>query len=248
MSIDKKIQKIESLVNSASSKPVDTESYFWYFLGRLRNCFELIGEGRLNFICLELDGNLIDENRFDRLTEIIFDEFLNQYEVVQFYIEGIAGKKSGYIVLADSMSLIEEAKEVFKIEDPEEFYYGLKALEGGVTACNLSMIRREIERHVVVYVDKPMGSIHPRFGWNYPINCGYVRHACTIYGDDLTAYIIGIDRPVDIFSGKVIAVVYRQEDKSYRLVVAPDGMDFNDSEIAKALEFDVRDSKYEILR
>ncbi|MBI5410284.1 MAG: hypothetical protein HZA14_13055 [Nitrospirae bacterium] len=232
----------------ASHKPADAHSYFWYLHGRIRTCFELIDAGRLNFACIEIDCNLIQESGFDRLGEIIVNDLMDRYYEVHFEMEAVAVRKIAYVLLASNRKRIEEAKEVFKVENPEEFYYRLKALEEGAPGNELSMIRREAERKVVVFVDKPMGSKHPRFGWTYPINCGYVRRACTIHGDTLSVYILGVDRPINIFSGKAIAVVYRRTETTYRLVVAPDGIDFSDNEIEKAIEFENEKHNRLILR
>lgn len=42
-------------------------------------------------------------------------------------------------------------------------------------------------------------------------------------GEDLDAYVLGVDRPLDIFRGLVIAVIHREDDVEDKLVVAPEG-------------------------
>ena len=69
-----------------------------------------------------------------------------------------------------------------------------------------------IGKTVTVTVDRPLGSVHPRHGdIRYPINYGYIAGVPTPDGEDQDAYILGVDRAIASFTGKVIAVIHRYD-------------------------------------
>ena len=55
-------------------------------------------------------------------------------------------------------------------------------------------------------IDRPLGSCHPQFpNMVYPINYGYVEGIIAGDGEEQDAYVLGTDKPIDKFEGKVIA-------------------------------------------
>lgn len=66
---------------------------------------------------------------------------------------------------------------------------------------------------VKVIVDRPMGSYHPNHkDIYYPINYGYIEGIIAPDGEEQDAYILGIDKPVKEFVGKIIAIIHREDD------------------------------------
>ena len=62
---------------------------------------------------------------------------------------------------------------------------------------------------VTVTVDRPLGSYHPEHReMYYPVNYGYIKEITAPDGEEQDAYILGVDKPVSEFTGKVIAVVH----------------------------------------
>lgn len=87
-------------------------------------------------------------------------------------------------------------------------------------------------------MDRPMGIYHPRFpDIYYPINYGYVNGVMAGDGAEQDVYILGVDRPLETFTGKVIAVFHRHNDVEDSWIVAPEGMDFSDEEIMQQIDF-----------
>ncbi len=75
---------------------------------------------------------------------------------------------------------------------------------------------------VTVTVDRPMGSYHPKHKTlYYSINYGYVKGIMAPDGEEQDAYIIGVDEPVQEFTGKVIAIIHRKDDVEDKWVVCP---------------------------
>ena len=66
---------------------------------------------------------------------------------------------------------------------------------------------------VTVTVDRPSGSYHPEHkDMYYPLNYGYVEGIVAPDGEEQDAYILGVNEPVDKFTGRIIAVVHRKND------------------------------------
>ena len=105
-----------------------------------------------------------------------------------------------------------------------------------------------IGKRVKVMVYRPLGSKHPKFSEIlYPINYGFVPNTLAEDGEEIDAYIVGVDFPVEEFIGNVIAVIIRKNDVENKLVVAPDNTSFTKDEIYKQVLFQERFFDFEVL-
>lgn len=90
-------------------------------------------------------------------------------------------------------------------------------------------------------VDRPMGSRHPRHpDLIYPVNYGYVDGVFALDGAEQDVYLLGVDRPVDTFEGRIIAVYHRLDDIEDKWIVVPEGMALSDGEILRRIDFQER--------
>jgi len=105
-----------------------------------------------------------------------------------------------------------------------------------------------IGKEVDVVMDRPLGSLHPRHGFVYEVNYGYLPGVKAPDGEDLDAYFLGTDKALDKAHGIVIAIVHRLDDDDDKLVVVPSGMEISDAEIEKAVFFQEQWFKHEIFR
>lgn len=95
-----------------------------------------------------------------------------------------------------------------------------------------------IGKTVTVTVDRPLGSFHPKHpDIFYSINYGYVEGIIAPDGEEQDAYIIGVDIPVETFTGDVIAIIHRRDDVEDKWVVAPTGISFSEDEIRRLTHF-----------
>ena len=102
---------------------------------------------------------------------------------------------------------------------------------------------------VKVIIDRPLGSRHPKYkDIMYPINYGYIEGIMAPDGEEQEAYVLGVNTPIREFTGKVIAIIHRNNDIEEKWVVAPDGIDFTDEEIAKQVRFQEQYFDYVINR
>ena len=91
---------------------------------------------------------------------------------------------------------------------------------------------------ITVTVDRPIGSSHPDYpSLVYPVNYGYIRGISAPDGEDQDAYILGINEPVNEFTGKVIAIIHRKEDVEEKWVVIPREQTLSREEIAEQVKF-----------
>ena len=89
---------------------------------------------------------------------------------------------------------------------------------------------------ITVTVDRPIGSSHPDYpSLVYPVNYGYIEGVLTPGGEEQDAYIIGVDIPVDKFTGRKIAIIHRKDDVGDKWVVAPENMTFTKEEINRQI-------------
>ncbi|MDE6209249.1 MAG: inorganic pyrophosphatase [Lachnospiraceae bacterium] len=93
-------------------------------------------------------------------------------------------------------------------------------------------------RTITVTVDRPLGSYHPKHkDMYYPVNYGYIEGLMAPDGEEQDAYILGVGEPVKEFTGRVIAIVHRNDDIEEKLVVAPENISFSKEEIEREIHF-----------
>lgn len=96
-------------------------------------------------------------------------------------------------------------------------------------------------RTVTLTVDRPLGTAHPRHpDLIYPVNYGFLPDVTGGDGEAQDVYILGVDAPVERFTGVVIAIVHRADDVEDKLVAAPAGMTFTVAQIEQAVRFQER--------
>ena len=101
---------------------------------------------------------------------------------------------------------------------------------------------------VKVIVDRPLGSYHPEHkDLYYPVNYGYIEGIMAPDGEEQDAYILGVRQAVETFTGRVIAVIRRQDDVEEKWVVVPEGVSFSKEEIRAQVAFQERYFQYEIM-
>ena len=101
---------------------------------------------------------------------------------------------------------------------------------------------------VNVKIDRPLGSLHPKHGFVYPVNYGYIPGTVSGDGEELDAYVLGEHKPLEEFQGKVIAIIHRLNDDDDKLVVMQDGRNYTDDQIRALTEFQEKWFKSEIIR
>ena len=103
-------------------------------------------------------------------------------------------------------------------------------------------------KDINIFVDRKLGSKHPKHNIYYSINYGYVPNTISGDGEEIDAYLLGVFEPVDEYNGKCIAIIHRLDDNDDKLIVVPNDKDFSDEQIEVLVEFQERFFKHEIWR
>lgn len=105
-----------------------------------------------------------------------------------------------------------------------------------------------IGKIVNVVIDRPFGSKHPKHGFIYPVNYGYIPNTISGDGEELDCYVLGVFEPVSEFVGKCIAVIHRTDDNDDKLIIVPEGKEYSDDAINVLTEFQERFFEHIIIR
>ena len=105
-----------------------------------------------------------------------------------------------------------------------------------------------LNKVISVKIDRPMGSKHPKHGFIYPVNYGYVPNTISDDGEELDCYVLGFYEPLETFTGKCIAIIHRTNDNDDKLIVVPKNKMFTDDEIRVLTAFQERFFESEIIR
>ena len=103
-------------------------------------------------------------------------------------------------------------------------------------------------KEVTVEIDRQLGTRHPKHGFMYMLNYGYIPNTVSGDGEELDAYLVGEFEPVPTSNGKVIAIIHRTNDDDDKLIVSKDGKDYSDDAIRALTEFQEKYFESEILR
>lgn len=105
-----------------------------------------------------------------------------------------------------------------------------------------------LEKIIKVKIDRPFGTKHPKHGYIYPVNYGYVPDTISGDGEKLDCYVLGVFEPANEFEGKCIAIIHRTNDNDDKLVVVPKDKDYSDDAIEALTEFQEQYFEHEIWR
>lgn len=107
--------------------------------------------------------------------------------------------------------------------------------------------RRKTEKLVRVRVDRPMGSAHPEHpDLIYPVNYGCIPGLPAPDGEEQDAYVLGPERPVKEFTGRVAAIIHRLDDVEDKWVVTPPELELTEEQIREQTWFQERYFRTEI--
>ena len=110
------------------------------------------------------------------------------------------------------------------------------------------MNKEYLGKELSIKIDRPFGSKHPKHGFIYPVNYGYVPNTVSGDGEELDAYLLGVFQPVEEYTGTCIAIIHRTNDNDDKLVVVPKGKEYSDDAINALVEFQEQYFEHIIIR
>lgn len=105
-----------------------------------------------------------------------------------------------------------------------------------------------LDKKIFIKIDRPFGSKHPKHGFIYPVNYGFVPRTISGDGEELDAYLLGVFEPVETYDGKCIAIIHRTNDDDDKLVVVPEEKNYTDEQIEALTEFQEQYFEHKIIR
>lgn len=109
--------------------------------------------------------------------------------------------------------------------------------------------RDYIGKMVSVEIDRALGTVHPKHVHIiYGVNYGFIPNTTSGDDEELDAYVLGVNEPVQTFKGECIAVIHRTAESDDKLIVVPEGQHFSDEQIRAATHFQEQYFQSEIWR
>ncbi len=102
---------------------------------------------------------------------------------------------------------------------------------------SLAIAKGFLGKRVKVICDRPLGTKHPKHGFVYEVNYGYVPGVIAPDGEELDAYFLATNNPISEAEGVCIAIIHRENDDDDKLVVVPEGTTLSDEEIRELVAF-----------
>ena len=99
-----------------------------------------------------------------------------------------------------------------------------------------------------IKIDRPFGSKHPKHGFIYPVNYGFVPNTISGDNEELDCYLLGVFEPVEEYKGKCIAIVHRTNDDDDKLIIVPNDRNYSNDAINALVEFQERYFEHIIIR
>lgn len=121
-------------------------------------------------------------------------------------------------------------------------------MENIETSKFLKLAKELLGKEVTVEFDRPLGSTHPKHGFVYEVNYGFIKGIIAPDEEELDAYFLGTDKSLTEEKGTVIAIAHREDNDDDKLIVVPEGVDFTDEEILKQINFQEKWFKTVIVR
>lgn len=115
-------------------------------------------------------------------------------------------------------------------------------------SLSLQIAEQLLGKRVEVTFDRPLGSKHPKHGFVYEVNYGFIEGHKAPDGEDLDAYYLGVDYPMEKSMGVVKAIIHRTDDDDDKVIVMPEDQNFSDEQIESLVHFQEQWFKHEIIR
>ena len=109
-------------------------------------------------------------------------------------------------------------------------------------------ITRYLYQTVQVKIDRPKGSKHPKYGFEYPLNYGFVPFTKSGDGEELDVYVLMENEPLTEYVGRCIGIIHRINDDDDKLIVVPEAYDLADEQIEEEIKFQEKWFKHILLR
>ena len=102
---------------------------------------------------------------------------------------------------------------------------------------SFDLAKNFLNKEVKITIDRPLGSKHPKHDFIYEVIYGYIEGVISPDGEELDAYLLGINDPVKEYTGICIAIAHRKDNDDDKLIVVRKGFDITNEQIMKSIHF-----------
>lgn len=93
-------------------------------------------------------------------------------------------------------------------------------------------------KEVTITIDRPIGTAHPKHPEIiYPINYGFIAGEIAPDDEELDVYLLDVDEPVETYTGKIIAIVHRENDCEDKLIMTNTNKPYSTETIKNKIHF-----------
>jgi len=97
--------------------------------------------------------------------------------------------------------------------------------------------KQYLNQIIKIKIDRELGTKHPKYGYIYPVNYGFIPNTVSGDGEEIDWYLLGVFEPVEEYEGKCIAIIHRINDDDDKLIVVPKEKDYCNEAIEALVEF-----------
>ena len=108
--------------------------------------------------------------------------------------------------------------------------------------------KQYLNQIIKIKIDRELGTKHPKHGYIYPVNYGFIPNTISGDGEEIDCYLLGVFEPVKEYEGKCIAIIHRTNDDDDKLIIVPKEKDYSNEAIEALVEFQEKYFKHEIIR
>ena len=108
--------------------------------------------------------------------------------------------------------------------------------------------KQYLNQIIKIKIDRELGTKHPKHGYIYPVNYGFIPNTISGDGEEIDCYLLGVFEPVEEYEGKCIAIIHRTNDDDDKLIIVPKEKDYCNEAIEALVEFQEKYFKHEIIR
>lgn len=108
--------------------------------------------------------------------------------------------------------------------------------------------KQYLNQIIKIKIDRELGAKHPKHGYIYPVNYGFIPNTISGDGEEIDCYLLGVFEPVEEYEGKCIAIIHRTNDDDDKLIIVPKEKDYSNEAIEALVEFQEKYFKHEIIR
>jgi len=170
------------------------------------------------------------------------------YEIEIYLTEPPERQVKVYEILKSNKKSLKEYEELKSSFDGKSYKDYQKAKYEFYNRILPTDVKVFLGKEVEVVMDRPLGSKHPKHGFMYEANYGYLPNTVSPDGEELDAYYLGTDKPLKKAKGICIAIIHRTNDNDDKLIVVPEGTELTDEEIENLTNFQEQWFEHEIIR